>query len=345
MSFALHPKSAELPEKHRAQIGDQLTRLFGTPLKPRFLLAEGEPVEGAEPKLTPVMDEDRLARGAELFQRNCASCHGATGDGNGEASAYLLPKPRDYRSGVFKFTSTPYGSKPARQDLIRFIRKGAKGTSMPGFPWFPDEEIEALVDYVIMIAHRGELEQLVAQIAAVELEPDQDLLVSDFTGSLAQIHERWVQAEREVVFPLSPQPPLSDETVLLGRQAFVTRGCSKCHGEDGRGQTDWLSKEFVAQQQSLPEDQRIQINFDIWGNVAPAADLTAGMLHGGRRRVDIYRRIHNGINGTPVPAFAQSLAEEPETIWLLVHYILNVVEGRPLPSGAPVPDTTTASAE
>ncbi len=205
---------------------------------------------------------------------------------------------------------------------------------MPAFPWLSDEEVQNVVDFVILLAHRGELEQKVTAIASVDLEPDQDLLLRDFTDTLQQIHDQWLEAEHQTVFPLTAQPPVTDETVAKGRQAFITRGCSKCHGEDGRGQTEWLSSEFVAQQQALPEDKRIQINFDSWGNVAPAADLTAGMLHGGRRRVDIYRRIHNGINGTPMPGFAQALATEPDTIWHLVHYIDSVVAGRPLPAVA-----------
>jgi hypothetical protein len=85
-----------------------------------------------------------------------------------------------------------------------------------------------------------------------------------------------------------------------------------------------LSPEFLAAQL----ETRVQVNYDAWGNVAPAADLTAGMLHGGRRRVDIYRRIQNGINGTPMPSFAHALAAEPDTIWHMVHYVTNVVEGK-----------------
>jgi hypothetical protein len=52
-----------------------------------------------------------------------------------------------------------------------------------------------------------------------------------------------------------------------------------------------------------------------------SADLTAGMFHGGDRPIDIYRRIFAGINGTPMPGFGQSLAEQPETIWNLVHFV------------------------
>lgn len=343
--FALQQKTSELPENHQRQIQASLVRLFGSPVKPRFLGPSDKVVEeGQDPDLAEWGDVSRLELGAAVFQDRCTGCHGPTGDGAGEWAKYLSPKPRDYRSGIFKFTSTPYGSKPTHQDLVRFLRKGAKGTSMPGFPFLPDDELNAVVEYVIMLAHRGELEQKVAAIAAVDLEPDQELKLVDFTDSLKQIHEQWVGAEHQVVLPLTPQPPMTEETIVKGRQAFVTKGCSKCHGEDGKGQTDWLSSEFIAKQLALPEAERPQINHDSWGNVAPAADLTAGMLHGGRRRIDIYRRIHNGINGTPMPAFAQALAAEPDTIWHLVHYINSVVEGRPLPPMPPAAETATTPA-
>ena len=74
------------------------------------------------------------------------------------AAAYLQPKPRDYRQGIYKFTSTPYGDRPVRQDLVRTIRRGAKGTSMPAFPWLSNEDLEAVIDYVIYLSLRGRVE-------------------------------------------------------------------------------------------------------------------------------------------------------------------------------------------
>jgi mono/diheme cytochrome c family protein len=337
-AYEPHAKTRELPDKQQQQIRDSLLRLFGTPLRPRFLLpAETQSAEQAEPQFADRFDRPHLEFGARVFQDKCAGCHGATGDGKGEAAPFLQPKPRDYRPGIFKFTSTPYGAKPTRSDLIRVIRRGAKGTSMPSFAFLPDDQVAAVADYVMMLAYRGDLELKVGQVAATELSPEDDVALTDFVDMLGLIHDQWRQAEEQVVRPLTPSPLYSDDTVAQGRAAFVTRGCSKCHGEDGRGQTDWLSSEYLAQQASLPEDQRPQINYDAWGNVAPAADLTAGMLHGGRRGIDIYRRIHNGINGTPMPSFAQALGSEPETIWHLVHYVTRLVEGKPLPPGTEIP--------
>lgn len=69
---------------------------------------------------------------------------------------------------------------------------------------------------------------------------------------------------------------------------------------------------------------------DAWGNPTKAADLTSGMLRGGTDPLDIYRHIDAGINGTPMPSFHASLEKEPETIWNLVGYVLEVADSRRL---------------
>ena len=67
---------------------------------------------------------------------------------------------------------------------------------------------------------------------------------------------------------------------------------------------------------------------DSWGNPTKAADLTSGMLRGGTEPLDIFRHIDAGINGTPMPSFHAALQKEPETIWNLVGYVLQVADSR-----------------
>jgi mono/diheme cytochrome c family protein len=43
---------------------------------------------------------DDLAKGKELFNANCAPCHGTNGAGNGPAAASLNPKPADFQSPI-----------------------------------------------------------------------------------------------------------------------------------------------------------------------------------------------------------------------------------------------------
>lgn len=254
-------------------------------------------------------DANKLALGRAVYTKRCVQCHGTNGDGQGPAAATLLPKPRDYRRGVFKFTSTPYGFKPRRDDLVRTARKGIPGTSMPAFNLLPEKELQAAIDWVIALTHRGELERQVVNAA----EADDEVDLAAVPETVSDILAGWDRADEATVVAATPQPKFKVDHIIAGKQAFLTRGCVKCHGEDGRGQT--------------PDNLRGDLK-DSWGHPTRAADLTSGMLRGGQEPMDVYRRIFAGINGTPMPAFQQALAAEPETIWNLVAYVLHVSSDR-----------------
>ena len=116
----------------------------------------------------------RLEQGQAVYELRCVQCHGTSGDGNGRMAQVLYPRPRDYRRGIFKFTSTPYGLRPARADLIRTIRNGVRGTSMPEFKLLPEDEIEAVADYVVYLSQRGELEEQLAQASIPQKQIKRD---------------------------------------------------------------------------------------------------------------------------------------------------------------------------
>ncbi|HXY35146.1 MAG TPA: c-type cytochrome [Planctomycetaceae bacterium] len=271
------------------------------------------------------MESEHVKAGQALYMENCVRCHGVTGDGNGPVAKFMRPRPRDYRKGIFKFTTRPYGSRPRRADLLRTVRRGIPGTSMPSFRLLPDADIEALVDYVLVLTHRGELESELA----IEADSSNEIAAGFPAEATASVLQRWKTAESGEVQALTPMPVFGVENVKRGRQAFLTKGCSKCHGEDGRGQT--RDNNFV----------------DSWGFQTRAADLTSGLLHGGPEPIDVYRRVHSGINGTPMPGFASALSKEPETIWDLVSYVFYVSNRRrekEIPPAGPIPQPVTASA-
>ena len=321
-AFEPRTELSEFPTLHREQIAAATEQFFGTPVQPRFMRVAAEQAEDAkEPVLEDHVDRRHLARGRDVYQRQCQGCHGVTGDGQGPAAKYLNPPPRDYRLGRFKFTSTPRGSKPRREDLARIIRRGAKGTSMPSFRWMPAEELDAVIDYVILLSSRGELEYRLMRISEQELGEEDNIDPFLAAENAQLIAASWDSAASQIVQPLTAPTPNSPESIEAGARAFVQLNCFKCHGPDGRG------------------NKAQDVGKDDWGRVAYAADLTAGTLHGGRRPVDIYRRIYSGINGTPMPAFAQpdtgkgeTEQQRSETIWNLTHFITSVVEGRPLPT-------------
>jgi hypothetical protein len=51
-------------------------------------------------------------------------------------------------------------------------------------------------------------------------------------------------------------------------------------------------------------------------------NLRLGVYRGGRRPVDLYRRVYSGIKGTPMPAAGNVL--QPNQIWDLVNYVLSL---------------------
>lgn len=295
--FVQSPGVAELDPPLRDAVNKELLDLCGMPDRPKLL--------GGDEK-----DAAHLLRGAEVYRRYCVQCHGVSGDGAGLAAEYLTPRPRDYRRGVFKFTSTPFGSKPRREDLVRTIMRGVVGTSMPSFRLLPKRDIEAVVDYVLALTHRGELEQMLAIQAEGEGELTKELVAEAVQGVL----DRWREARDNVVEPATKMPPVTAESIAAGEAVFAKRECFKCHGRDGRG--------------GLAGG--IEVGLDAWGRKDPAADLTSGMLHGGQSPLDIYRRISSGINGTPMPAFRDSFPDEPEAIWHLTHFVLSLADKRRL---------------
>lgn len=297
--FTTSLQVAELSTELQTSLREELERECGT---------------FAEPAVVGRAVTDGLKDGQVVYQKYCVQCHGVSGDGNGPAAAYLYPRPRDYRKGLFKFTSTRYGSRPLKSDLERTIRFGARGTSMPGFSLLPDRDIDAVIEYVLMLTKRGEYEEGLVNLAQSEEALEPAIIASDVKPLVL---DRWSQAELDQVTPLSPQPQFTQQHVAAGRQAFLTIGCAKCHGEDGRGQ--------------MPDN----IGKDAWGRTTRAADLTSGMLHGGPRPIDIYRRIFSGVNGTPMPGFASALQSQPDTIWNLVAYVLHVSNRRRLDDAPP----------
>lgn len=290
-------QSAKLPEELRFVVTSAVRRESGTVLEPRFV-GLASPDSEADRRRQQL----HLKHGQSVYLQRCVQCHGVSGAGDGPVAASLYPRPRDYTKGVFKFTSTSYGSKPRREDLVQTLVRGIAGTSMPSFRLLSKRDVEAVVDYVLILSRRGELEFLLASEAeaAEELEEDS---VADYVDT---VKGRWQEAGSLATQPLTPQPELTAERVAAGREAFLTKGCSKCHGEDGRGHT------------------RDNIGRDVWGHATRAADLTSGMLRGGQEPIDIYRRILNGINGTPMPGFRGALESEPETLWNLVSYVLEI---------------------
>ncbi len=199
----------------------------------------------ADGKVRPIKIADAAGKatfqegGYGLYRKHCLHCHGVSGAGDGPTSAFLYPRPRDYRKGIFKFTSTIGGQKPTRDDLRKTIRNGLHGTSMPAFEaLMSDSEISQVLDYMIFLTLRGETEEALIIEAASTGELTAD--ATDETTSM--VFRNWKNAENEVENPPIPKPESTPESVLRGRDLFLGVNktgkkveCTGCHDAQGVG--------------------------------------------------------------------------------------------------------------
>jgi len=81
-----------------------------------------------------------LARGAALYAANCASCHGATGSGDGPAAKGLEPAPANFHNAARMANRSLYG-------IYSTITLGVSGTSMAPFKQLSDDDRWALAFY------------------------------------------------------------------------------------------------------------------------------------------------------------------------------------------------------
>ena len=140
-------------------------------------------------------------KGKEVYEENCAHCHGTEGRGNGSAAENLLPKPRDFTRGLYKIRSTETGELPTDQDLFYIITEGMPGSSMPGWETALSADERWEVVAYIKTFHDG-FKEREAPLRQISL-----------TGKIAY----------------------SEESVEIGKGLYTELGCVECHGNVGRG--------------------------------------------------------------------------------------------------------------
>lgn len=87
-----------------------------------------------------------LQRGAQLFAQQCASCHGAQGNGDGPLAARLEPPP-------IAFTDHDRARARSILALYQAITQGVNGTSMPGFSSLTENDRWALAFFAGTLAY------------------------------------------------------------------------------------------------------------------------------------------------------------------------------------------------
>ncbi len=87
--------------------------------------------------------------GQRIYIERCGFCHGPDGRGNGTSAPSMIPRPRDFAQGQFKYKSTPEGAPPSDDDLIKVVTDGLHASAMPYFRGIlSDADIRTVVAYV-----------------------------------------------------------------------------------------------------------------------------------------------------------------------------------------------------
>ena len=149
----------------------------------------------ASPALVAAQAGNAMA-GKALYELRCVGCHGEKGDGKGPAAELVVPKPRDFTTGLYKIR-TSANKAPTDQDLFRIITDGMPGTSMPSWAVLPDKERWNLVAYVKAFAA-----------------------------------DKFKEAPKKLELPKDVAS--SGESIKRGKEMFEAIECHKCHGTDGR---------------------------------------------------------------------------------------------------------------
>ncbi len=103
--------------------------------------------------------------------------------------------------------------------------------------------------------------------------------------------------------PLGQDPGIKHADLARGKQVYEKLGCAACHGISGRG-----------------NGSSAATLVDNWNRASRPADLTQGWNYrGGSDPRAIALRILTGIDGTPMPSYAE--AASTDEVWQLAYYV------------------------
>ncbi len=245
-----------------------------------------------------VKTEELLELGKKIYIRNCSFCHGINGGGDGPVAKFLNPRPRNFRSNVFKFRTTTSGSLPTDEDLFKTISRGIPGTAMQSFDSATNR--------------RGLTENqrwaVIYHIQTMSDDPDYNLWVFDDEYAASDDPDDRADYRYNKVVDIKSPPPSTRETITKGKEVYKKAQCHTCHGVAGRGNGPSASK--------LKDEWKLPIL---------PRDLTKGWRYkGGNEVADIFTRFTTGMNGTPMPSYSSSIGEEDR--FALAHYVKSLQE-------------------
>ena len=101
--------------------------------------------------IPPVIDglTEQQQKGENLFQENCAFCHGADGTGKNWIGSFLASSPRN-------LTNQAFWEGVDQVKLEHMIAEGVENTTMPAWKYvLSEEEISSVAAYVLKAFHKN----------------------------------------------------------------------------------------------------------------------------------------------------------------------------------------------
>jgi len=130
---------------------------------------------------------------------------------------------------------------------------------------------------------------------------DQDKV--DLIAYIKIFSSKWKNTERAAPIQIPAETPLTVDSLQRGHETFEKMQCFKCHGQQGHGDGP------AASTLTNSKDQPIR-----------PYDFSDGeRFKCGATNKDIYRDFMTGLDGSPMPSFAEQM--KPEEAWDLVHYL------------------------
>lgn len=251
-----------------------------------------------------VVSAATLNLGYTTYQEYCVQCHGEKGDGNGPASRGLIPPPRNFTQGLYKFANVPYGELPHDADFHRIIRNGLNGTAM--LPWdISDERLEAVTHYIKTFAP-----------------------------------ETWEGGDKALGVKIEATP---DPYGTAKRAEAITRGakvyhvvaqCTTCHrGYATKDEVNAWSKEIngsgVASLE--PDFYQTKLQDSEYNYRVSPPDFTYHPLRSIHSTEDIYQRLLYGVTGSGMPGWKDVVSDDD--LWALTYYVESLRALRNDPAG------------
>lgn len=129
---------------------------------------------------------------------------------------------------------------------------------------------------------------------------------ADLVAYIKTFSPRWEREKPGEPIKVPAEPPVTLDSIAHGKALFTKMECWKCHGPQGKG--DGPSAPTLTDS----KDQPIR-PYDFSGGKGDSR------FKCGSTNADLYRIFMTGVDGTPMPSFADNI--QPNDAWDIVHFL------------------------